>query len=248
MERNQRANPQNNINSSIKKPFIEHIHELRKRLFIWFVLFIAASIIGFNYYKILLDLLLKPLNKPLYYSSPLGGLNFIFQISILFGLIVSLPLLVYEIIRFIEPVFPKTSKKIIFLVPLSSTILAIIGVCFAYFISLPAALGFFGSFGGGELHPLISTNEYFSFVIHYLVGIAVLFQLPVFLFITNLIYPLSKKLLLKYQRHFIVISFVVAAVFTLDPINQTLMAIPLIILYYLSIIIILLFNRHKIVI
>ncbi len=230
---------------NLRKPFIEHIHELRIRLFLWFIVFVVGSVIGFKIYDNLLLIIMKPLNKPLYYTSPLGGLNFVFQLAILFGFIVSLPMLIYQIIKFIEPLFSTHSKRLLAWLPFFSLLLAIVGICFAYLISLPATLGFFGAFGSNELRPLISTNEYFSFVTHYLLGIALLFQLPIILFVINLITPLDRKIFLKYQRHFIVLSFVIAAIFTLDPINQAIMAIPLILLYYAAVGIIIVINKRK---
>ncbi len=234
-----RDNPlpkKNSINS--------HLLELRSRLLWWLLSLFLCTCLGFYFYRTLIKFLITPLNEPLYYTSPVGGLNFAFQVSVIFGFIISLPILVYQIFKFIQPTFSLQIGKAIFFLMFLSVFLLICGLSFSYLVSLPATLHFFNLFNNGQLHPLISSNEYLSFVMQYFIGISILFQLPVVLILINFVLPLKINVLLKYQRHLIVACFVVSAIFTLDPIDQTIMAIPLIILFYLSVVIIYFFNKQ----
>ena len=125
----------------------------------------------------------------------------------------------------------------------------ILGMAFAYFISLPASLHFLSTFNSGQVKSLISTDEYFSFVTHYLLGFAILFQLPLVMIFINQIAPLKFSRLWSFERWVILISFILAAIITPTPdwVNQTIMAIPLIILYQISAIIVVLINKRRVV-
>lgn len=228
-----------------KLKFGEHLQELKNRFLVWFVGFVVFSIIGYLLYQPLLNWLIVPLKGPLFYTSPVGALQAVFGVSILFGFIVSLPVLLYEILKFLEPVIGvKPLKHIIFYV-LISFLLAISGVLTAYYLVLPATLKFLAKFAGVELKALISAQDYFSFIQKYLLGFAILFQLPLVLFLISKFTKLTAKVLFKYLKHVILLSFIIAAVLTPtpDPINQTIMAAPIIILYLISIAVLALTNK-----
>src|SRR5690606_36358149 len=107
----------------------------------------------------------------------------------------------------------------------------------ALLVSLPAALRFLQDFGGPSVQPLISTDRYFSFVLLYVGGFALLFQLPLLLVLLNQVVPLSVKTLMTKQRWVILGSFVAAALLTPppDPMDQALLAVPMIGLYQVGI-------------
>src|SRR4030043_986793 len=94
-----------------KQTFFEHLQELKSRFFVWFLFFIAGSFVGYFLYPSLLSWLIIPLNKPLYYTSPAGGFEAVFEVSVFFGFIVSIPILLYEVIKFIEPSVSKRPIK-----------------------------------------------------------------------------------------------------------------------------------------
>jgi sec-independent protein translocase protein TatC len=232
---------------SDKQSFSGHLAELRVRFFYVGISLGIGSVIGYQFYSQLIKFLLHPLNQTVYYTSPVGGLNFVFQISLLFGFLFSLPVFVYNLFRFIAPALPPHIEKKIFPFTLSASILMIIGISFAYFIGLPAALHFLSGFVSGDVHSLINVNDYFSFVTKYLIGFGLLFQLPLLLLFINYIKPLSTKLLLQYQRHSIVLALVIGMFLSPapDPLNMAIMAIPLVLLYYTSIVMIALMNKKK---
>lgn len=231
------------------KPFLEHVHELRLRL-LWVVLaVIAGSMGGYFIHETLLDVVQKPLGETLYYTSPVGGLNFLIKLCISFGLVVALPVIFYNISQFFRPLLDKNQQWMILRYSLYSILLAYCGVMFAYFISLPAALHFLTNFGNQQIESWITVNEYYNFALAYLVGFALLFQLPPIILFINRIKPLKPGGMMKAQRWIVLGSFIVAAILTPtpDPLNQLIMAVPAILLYQVGVVLVWFTNRNRIV-
>jgi len=212
------------------------------------LLLVIGSVVGYSLRDSILNLLLSPLNQPLYYTSPAGGFSFTFSLSLFFGFVVFLPFFIFQILAFVAPAIPFKARFSALKILLSSCLLMVLGILFAYFLSLPAALNFLNKFGSGEVRSLISTNEYFSFVARYLIGFGILFQLPLIMLFINKIHRLVFKKLLGFGRWVILISFVIAAILTPTPdiVNQTIMAVPVIVLYLVSVLIILAVNRSNV--
>ena len=227
--------------------FSEHLRELRSRLLSSVLFLVLGTIFGYTIHMHILEFLIKPLNQPVFYSSPAGGFDFVLKLSFLFGFTVSIPVGVYHTLKFAEPVLPEQSPRKILLVLLGSCALLVAGVCFAYFVSLPAALYFLGSFTSEGVQALISADEYFSFVTRYLMGFGLLFQLPLILLVINSIQEIPTTKLMQYQKWVLLLSFIIAALLTPTPdiLNQLLMAVPLIVLYQLTIALLWLVNRRS---
>lgn len=221
----------------VKKPIAHHISELRQRL-IWCVLaLVAGGIIGYKYQQQIINWLVKPLQQQLFYTSPAGGFDFLIKICLFFGFLVAVPVIVYNFMRYISPALPKSAAFKTSRVIIVSILLALAGIAFAYYVSLPAALHFLSQFTTDQIQSLISAQEYFNFVMIYLAGFALLFQMPLIVAMINKITPLTPMMLMKKQRIVILVSFVIAAILTPtpDPINQALMAFPIIGLYQTSV-------------
>lgn len=218
--------------------FIEHVHELRSRLIVSILCMVVGTGIGWSLFGRIVELLSRPFRQTLYYSAPTGELSFTIKVSVVFGVIVAAPMIFYQILGFIKPVLSRGLQSRILLLGFFSAILAACGVAFAYFISLPLTLQFLINVQGGNnmIQPLISADEYFNFVLAYIAGFAVLFQIPLFVLIINKITPLTPTKLFKSFRFVIIFSFIAAAIITPtpDPINQAIMAIPVITLYFIS--------------
>lgn len=219
------------------KTFLDHVLELRRRLFWVALVFVAGSSLGFLLNEPLQVLLVQPLGERLYYTSPLGGFDFLFRISLFFGSLAAIPVVVYNLIKFIEPVLGLVHKAYVVRLCVSSALLMATGVAFAYFLSLPPTLQFLVGFNSENISSLISTTEYLSFVTKYLIGFGLIFQIPLIVIVINRLTPLSPERLKKSQKYVIVGSFILAALITPTPdlLNQTIMALPMIVLYELSI-------------
>ncbi|HVQ44303.1 MAG TPA: twin-arginine translocase subunit TatC [Candidatus Saccharimonadia bacterium] len=230
-----------------RQPFIEHLHELRRRLF-WSLGTVAiGAAAGYQLHQQLMDILLRPYGQKLYYSSLTGGLDFLIRICLFFGILVAIPVVTYNLLRFIEPVMKHGFHARILKLLGCSVALAVAGIMFAYFVCLPAAVQFLSNFGGGRIQALVSTDQYLNFVMIYLAGFAAIFQLPLILLFINHVTPLPPRTLMKQQRIFIVASFVAAAIITPTPdaVNMAIMALPMILLYQGTILVIWLRNRAR---
>lgn len=210
--------------------FLDHLNELRNRLF-WSVGFIvAASAAAFPVKERIISLLMAPLgSQALYYLTPVGGFSFILKICTYVGVLLAVPVVLYNMYRFVEPLMGGRRHSVAGFV-ISSTLLAVGGVIFAYSISLPAALHFLTNLNIGHIQAMLTADAYLSFVAAYLLGAAILFQIPLVLLIINSVWPLPPKRLMRAQRYVIIIAFVIAAIIspTPDIANQALLALPII--------------------
>lgn len=218
--------------------FIDHIHELRSRLF-WVALwFIVASGAVFPFFNEIIKLLMMPLgHEKLYYLTPVGGLSFALKICLYVGFIAVLPVLMYHLYRFISPVMKQHSARQAIGYVSLSFLLAITGVVFAYTVSLPAAMHFLTHFGIAGVSPMLTVDSYLSFITSYLLASALLFQLPLIMLIIDSITPKPPSFWGKYERHMIVAAFIIAMLITPTPniSDQVMMAVPMIIMYQIGI-------------
>jgi sec-independent protein translocase protein TatC len=230
-----------------RQSFAEHLQELRRRLAYCLLTLVAGSVVGYLLHKPLLHVLTAPLKQQLYYTSPLGGFNALIKISVVFGLVLSVPVAMFQLAKFLAPAFRGHSHSRSLRLVLASLLLAASGVSVGYFISLPAALHFFSQVTGSELRPLIVVNDYLNFVLAYLAAFAILFQVPLVMLFINRVKPQRPRKLMSYQRWVILGSFILAAILTPtpDPLNQTLMAAPMIVLYQVGVVAVWFQNRRR---
>ena len=226
--------------------FHDHVKELRNRLFIVFLSVAIFSILGYVLRNNLLNFIHQPLNSPLYYNTPAGAFNLSFKISAVFGVFISIPVILYNIIRFVQPALFNTIKpKTILIILSASCTLAVMGAAFGFYILLPLSLHFFGGYSTKNISPLLSANEYYNYVLNMIIAFAILFQIPLIIDFINRIKPFKTKQLLKYQKHVIVASIIIAIIlpFTFDPLTQFVVAVPIVALYYFSIAFVMFSNR-----
>lgn len=217
---------------------MDHVQELRSRLF-WVALsFVVAAGVAYPFVQDIIKLLVRPLGKhELYYMSPAGGLSFLIKVCMYTGFIAILPVVIYQLYRFVAPVMQKGNARRVLRYTLASTVLAVAGIVFAYVVSLPAALHFLTGIDINNVSSMLTIDAYMSFIMAYLLAGAFLFQLPLVMLIINTIAPLKPKKLMSYQRYILVGSFIVAAVIspTPDVVNQTLLAAPMMLMYQVGI-------------
>jgi len=231
-----------------KETFHHHVGELRKRL-AWVVAAVVCSgMLGYVFRDPVIALLQQPLNAPLFYTSPAGSFNFVMKVATIIGMFIALPVLVYQLLRFIEPALPKKlNKKTLLSVISSSFMLACMGIGFGFFIMIPISLKFFAGFSNEQIQPLISATEYLNYVLNILIFFAVIFQIPLISLFINTIKTIDTKKMLKYQKHVIVGSLLLALIlpFTYDPVSQFIMALPIVVLFYTSVVLIIVVNKRK---
>jgi sec-independent protein translocase protein TatC len=221
------------------QPFIAHLHELRRRIVFVVLTLVGFGIAGYFIQDQVIAILLRPAHgQQFIYTAPAGGFSFLMTICIYVGIAGSVPLIIYHLFRFLEPLIPNTCQRFIARCGLLSVLLAMSGALFGYFVGLPAALRFLlNQFQTTQIRPLLTIQEYIAFVMVYIIGFALLFQIPLILLFINRITPLRPITLLGYQRFVIAGSFLAAAVITPsgDAVNQLIMALPIIAMYQLGI-------------
>lgn len=243
----QTKNPSLKANQTL--PFVEHFLELRRRL-----LYIALSVGGWTAaaYAVqqhLVNILLQPSGKQQFiYTSPGGGIDFLFRVCVYTGIAFSIPVIFFQLLRYVEPLIRKDSTRFILFGSFISGVLALGGILFGYFFGLPAALGFLlHQFTSAQIHPLVTIQSYIAFVTVYMLGSAMMFQVPLIILFINRIRPLKPKTLLHYERWVILFAFVASGLMNPSPniFSQLFVAGPIIITYQLSIIFVAIVNRKK---
>ena len=221
--------------------FLEHLEEFRWRfLYILIGVFIGTTI-AWIFIDFLIDsILLLPAQKSnlhLQNLRPFGQLFLYFQVAVIAGVIISLPNVFYQIWKFIAPALKENEKKYVGRIVFYSTICFLIGIVFAYYIMIPVTLKFAAQFGTEQIENNFAINEYFSIIISIMLAAGVIFELPMLSFILSRIGILTPSFMRKYRRHSIVGILIVAAVLTpgTDPMAQVLLAVPLVLLYEISI-------------
>lgn len=227
--------------------FLEHVYEVRRRVFWIVATLIVASAIGFQFKDLLVDVIMAPLNgEKLVYLTPGGGFSFIFTLCIYFGVLISIPVILYHAYRFLQPLLKGASRRFMVILIMLSSVLAIAGASFGYFIAIPAAINFLTTFAGDAVTPNLTADSYLGFVVAYMLGLAALFQLPLLLFMFDHIRRIPPGKLLSTQRYVIIGAVVAAAIITPTPdvVNQMIVAGPIIAVYQLGAIAV--FVRRKI--
>ena len=242
------------MNSDIKSEmgFLDHLEELRWRLVKSLLSIVLGSILSFSYIDEILSFLLLPTQETtitvnIQVLSVQGMFLIKWFISFISGFIIALPIIIYQLWKFISPGLKVNEKKYIFPVVFFSFISFLIGISFGYFILVPFSLDFFSGIGIGKVENNYSIQYYFSFISWLLIGSGVIFQLPVVSLMLSALGILTPAFMKHYRRHSIVTIFILSSFITPpDPVSMLIMAVPLIFLYELSIGISWIVNRDHI--
>lgn len=233
------------MKNNTEMTFLEHILELRSKLLKIFFSIIFFSIIGYLNSNIIISFLLYPISDPQINLQVLK-ITSVFStkliVSIFFGLVISFPILIYQLLSFIMPAFNNklTVLKIIMFICIS-LILFIVGLSFGYYILIPFSVSFFKSISIPLLESIslnYTLENYLIYLIWILIISSLVYQLPILILFMVKMGIVDIKWLKSNRRYIIVIFFILSALFTPpDPLSQLMVALPLIILYEISIII-----------
>jgi sec-independent protein translocase protein TatC len=179
--------------------------------------------------------------EKLVYLNPAGGFNFVLLISIYTGLALTIPILIQQLYGFLKPILPKRAQYYAGRLFVFSLLLLVAGVAFGYYLAIPGALHFLYSFASDYVTASLTADSYLNFVIAYTIGLGIVFQLPLLVLFFHWIKPLTPSGLLKSERWVILFSFIAAAIITPtpDPLNQTVIALPVVAVYQLGAIMVL---------
>jgi len=217
---------------------MDHIRELRTRIFVCAVVLIVGGIIGYIFYAPILEWLRSPLGANLYYSTPAGSFNFVIKVVSMVGILAAVPFIIFQLIMFVQPVFKeRLSIGRVTAYTIFSILLAITGGLFAFYFILPGALKFFAGFQVAGLSALIDANNYLNFVINAIVTFIIVFQIPLLMIIIDRIKPISPQKLFKAEKWVVLGGLLVSLIvpFAMDLTTCLLIASPIIILYNVSV-------------
>jgi sec-independent protein translocase protein TatC len=225
----------------VEMSFLDHIEELRWRIIYSLIGIVVFTIIAWVFINPLVEVvLLKPArdaHASLQNLRPFGQLFLYFQVAIIVGIVASIPNIFYQLWKFIAPALKRNERKYILRIVIFSTFCFLAGIAFAYFVMLPMAMKFAAQFGTVEIKNEFAIDEYMSIIISVMLAAGVVFELPMVSFFLSKLGILTPKFMRKYRRHAIVIILVLAAILTpgTDPVSQVILAVPLVLLYEISI-------------
>ena len=222
-----------------EQPLRDHLHEFRKRLIICLVVVAIAALACYNYVDDIIALLSGPAGK-LYFMNPSEVFFTYMEIALYAGILFTLPVLLYEVWAFVAPaLWPEERRAVLVILP-TAVILFYVGLVFAYYLVIPAAVTFFMGFATQTLQPMFSLESYLSFILALTLPFGFIFELPLIVVFLAKIGLVTGDFLKGKRKILIVIAFIFAAVVspTTDIFTQTMIAVPLIVLYEISLFIV----------
>jgi len=217
---------------------LDHIEELRHRLFRALLALVVGVLVSAIFAERLLELLAQPVGglQQLEAIEVTENVGVFMQASLLGGVVLAMPIIIYQLWKFISPgLFPQERRYIYIIVPMA-TLLFLTGIAFAYFVMLPAALPFLLGFVAIPVRP--RPANYISFIVNLMFWVGLSFETPLLIFFLAKVNVVNYRMLIRHWRVAILLIAVLAATVTptIDPVNMALVMGPLILLYGLSII------------
>lgn len=231
-----------------------HLAELRKRLGISVGTIIVMFFVMFNFHEPILSWMTAPLDNALsevaktsknaaqgmLTTTQVGGTFFVaMKVAFFTGLLASLPIVLAQIWLFVAPGLYDNEKKMFLPFVVGGTMMFVIGVMFAYYVVTPFGFSFLIAFGAFEFVPLINIEDYVDFFTKIMLGFGLAFELPVICYFLALLGLIDDRMMIGFFRYAIVLIMIISAILTPpDVLTQILMAIPLTLLYGISILIV----------
>lgn len=214
-----------------------HLNELRVRLTWAFAGLALATIVSFVFTEQLLNILISPYGEQLQTLSPTEGLQTYFRVALAAGITISMPWILYQLWRFIEPGLHSNEKRYVYVFVPSATLLFLLGAAFCWFVLLPSAILFLANFMPTIFSPEWTSQEYIGFATSFIVWVGIAFQIPLVIYFLARFGLLTSANLREHWRVAVVGIAIVAAAVTpsIDPVTMILTMIPLVLLYLLSI-------------
>jgi sec-independent protein translocase protein TatC len=249
--------PRQSEEPGARMSFFEHLVELRKRIISSLIAIGIGMVVGLSVSKPGLVYITRPMTEALkrnhldpylYFTHPAGYVMLYINFGLYLGIALAMPWVLYQIWLFVAPGLYKHERKAVASFIGSAMVLFLCGVAFGYFVMLPQVLTFVVEFSNtGPIKPWIDINEYFSLILIVLLGLGVIFELPVVVFILSLFGIVTPKFLLKNFRYAMLIITLVAAIVTPTPDATTMLIFmaPMIVLYFIGVFVSYMVLRRK---
>jgi len=235
--------PENEIDAS-RAPLLDHLIELRKRLLYCIVAIVLAFGVSYYFAEGIFAFLVQPLlsagQKTLIYTQIFEAFFVKVKVAFFAAMMIAFPVIANQLWQFVAPGLYRQEKRALLPFLFATPVLFTAGAALAYYVVMPTAFHFFlkfqGEAGGLSIEALPSTDAYLSLVMQFILAFGISFLLPVLLMLLNRAGIVSRAQLISLRRYMIVAAFIVAAVLTPpDVVSQLMLAIPLVLLYELSI-------------
>ena len=229
-------------------PFVDHLEELRQRILKVLIAIISAAFISLIFVKPLVRILEAPAGSIRFLQLAPGEFLFVsIKVAGYSGLAISIPYLIFQILKFVLPGLTKRERSLIAPIVSGSAILFFAGIFFAWWALLPAALQFLISYGSDVVEPIWSIEKYLDFVLLLLVSTGIAFQLPVLQLILGVLGIINWKQMLSAWRWVLMAATISGAVLTpsTDPITMLLLATSITVLFFSGILIVALIEKFK---
>ena len=239
--------------SSREFSILEHLAELRRRVLISVLALIVGAGVAFCFFRQIIDLLVRPARD---LDAGTGQLVFIevtellttsVKVSLVAGFVLAMPVILYQVIMFVAPGLTGREKRYL-LGFLPAVLLAFMaGVAFGYFVLTPPALHFLLTFGADVATPFIRVSNIVNLMIRLLFWMGISFETPLVMYLLAQIGLVNARMLGRFRRYWVVVAFILGAIITptVDPVNQALVAVPLLVLYELGVVLARLASRSR---
>jgi sec-independent protein translocase protein TatC len=232
--------------------FLEHLDELRHRLIRASLALLLGFAAAWVFHVRIFQFLTRPLREAcpkaeFIYTSPTEALMLYMKMSFFVGIFIAAPLVLYQIWAFVAPGLYPHEKRYALPFILFGTLFFLGGAAFGHYYLFPLSFRFLADFAGGEMRFLPKVGEYFTFYSWFLLGIGLVFETPVVIFILARIGLVTPGFLLRKFKYAVLVAFIVAAVITPTPdvVTQSMLAIPMVGLYLLGVLVAWLFGRPR---
>jgi len=235
-----------------KLPFTAHLEELRSRLITCFIAVGVGFVLSYGFKEELFKILLIPLlsvmkagEELIFTGLPEAFFTYL-KVAFLSGLILASPVLIYQFWMFVAPGLYNKERRILIPIIILSSLFLIGGSLFGYFIVFPLGFKFFLGFSNETIHARLSIKEYLGLASKLLLAFGIVFELPIVITFLARLGIVSVDFLKKNRKYALLLFFVGAALLTPpDVVTQVMMALPLMVLYEISIIGARIFGRKK---
>ena len=221
---------------------IEHLGELRSRIIKVGVAFLAVAVVAWFFRPEIFNFLLAPapsLKGELNVTAPTEALITDVKLTLYTAFLFTIPVLLYQMWAFIAPAVGDVGRAFTYVLITLASSLFLAGVAFGYFVVLPLGIDFLLGWGGDRYEQIIVSDKYLAFVTRFLLAFGIVFEFPAATYVGAKLELVDAPLLKRYRRHAIVLNFILAAALTpgQDPLSMILMAVPMVVMYEVSIII-----------
>ena len=222
---------------------MDHVRELRRRVLVCVIAVLAGSVAAFAFYRQIIEFL----SRPAYDLDTGSGLELVFievtellttavKVSFVAGFVLALPVILYQVVMFVSPGLTRRERRYLFLFMPAALVAFLAGVAFAYYVLTPPALRFLLGFSD-VAQPLIRISNFVNLMVRLLFWMGVAFETPLIMYMLALLGIVSARQMSRFRRYWVVVAFILAAIITptFDPVNQALVAGPLLVLYEIGV-------------